>query len=179
MVQLAGLSWVDWALAGVLVLSVAVGLWRGLVYELFSLVGWVVAFVVAQAWGGAVSGWLPLGAPGSVSRLLLAFAVTFIVTLIVWTLLARLARMLISATPLSAIDRVLGAGFGLARGLLVLLITALVVTLTPASRSAAWQSSYAAAWLGVVLSGLKPALPAAYGRHLDARGRAVPDTNTL
>jgi membrane protein required for colicin V production len=39
MVQLAGLSWVDWALAGVLVLSVAVGLWRGLVYELLSLVG--------------------------------------------------------------------------------------------------------------------------------------------
>ena len=38
---LSSLGWVDWALAAVLVLSIAVGLWRGLVFEVLSLVGWV------------------------------------------------------------------------------------------------------------------------------------------
>ena len=35
------LSWVDWALLAVLLVSVVVGLWRGLVFEVLSLVGWV------------------------------------------------------------------------------------------------------------------------------------------
>ena len=44
------LGWVDWTLLAVLALSVAVGLWRGLVFELMSLVGWFAAYLAAQ-WG--------------------------------------------------------------------------------------------------------------------------------
>lgn len=155
--MLAGFSWVDWALAAVLLFSVAIGLWRGLVYELLALIGWVVAFVVAQAYASTVALWLPFGAGWS--RLALAFGLTFFATLVAWTLLAKLARMMISATPLSVLDRALGAGFGFVRGVLILLVVALVVTWTPASRSPAWQSSRGAAWLGAVLNGLKPLWP--------------------
>ena len=38
----------DWALLAVLATSVLVGLWRGLVYELLSLAGWLVVWFVAQ-----------------------------------------------------------------------------------------------------------------------------------
>jgi membrane protein required for colicin V production len=158
--MIAGFSWVDWALAGVLLLSVVIGLWRGLVYELLSLIGWVVAFVVAQTYGGAVAGWLPVGAPGSLVRMAVAVSVTFFATLVAWTLLAKLVRMMISATPLTVLDRALGAGFGFARGVLILLVVALVVTLTPASRSPAWQRSHGAAWLSAVLHDMKPWWPA-------------------
>ncbi|HEV8691994.1 MAG TPA: CvpA family protein, partial [Ideonella sp.] len=113
---MAQLNWVDLALGFVLVLSVVIGLWRGLVYELLSLIGWIVAFVVAQAYGAAVSAWLPLGASGSPTRLAFAYGVTFVATLIVWTLLAKLVRLMISATPLSVLDRALGCAFGFARG---------------------------------------------------------------
>jgi len=60
---------------------------------------------------------------------------------------------------LSVLDRALGAGFGFARGVLILLVVALIVTWTPVSRSPAWQSSRGAAWLGAVLGGLKPLWP--------------------
>ena len=40
----------DWILLGVLLASMVVGLWRGLVYEVLSLAGWVAAFFVAQWW---------------------------------------------------------------------------------------------------------------------------------
>lgn len=159
--MVAGLSWVDWALAAVLLISVAVGLWRGLVYEVLAIVGWVVAFVVAQAGSAWTASWLPVGAPGSLARMAAAFGLTFFATLVAWTLLAKLARTLVSATPLTVLDRALGAGFGLARGVLLLLVFTLVVTWTPLARHwSAWQTSQGAAWLTVVLHGLQPWWPA-------------------
>ena len=47
---LNGLGWVDLTLLALLGVSVLIGLARGLVFELMSLVGWVVAYVVAQAY---------------------------------------------------------------------------------------------------------------------------------
>lgn len=160
--MVAGFSWVDWALAIVLLLSVTIGLWRGLVYEILALAGWVAAVAVSRWYGASVATWLPLGEPGSVVRLAGAHAVTFFAVLIAWTLMAKLVRMMISATPLTVIDRALGAGFGLARGLLILLLVAVLVPLIPpAANSPAWKSSVGAAWLGVMLKELKPIWPAA------------------
>jgi membrane protein required for colicin V production len=65
-------------------------------------------------------------------------------------------------------DRVLGAGFGALRGVIVLLALATVVALTPAVRSPAWQASYGAAWLDVMLQELKPVLPNEVAQHLPA-----------
>ena len=38
----------DWVFLAVLVASLLVGAWRGLVYEVFSVVSWIAAFVLAQ-----------------------------------------------------------------------------------------------------------------------------------
>lgn len=160
------LGWVDWTLLAVLVLSVVVGLWRGLVFELMSLVGWVVAYVVAQLYSPDVAAWLPLGTPGSALNQGAGFAATFLGVLILWTLAARLLRLVIHATPLTLIDRILGAAFGLMRGAVLLLALATVVAFTPAARAQPWQDSQGAAWLRIALQGLKPMLPAEVARHL-------------
>ena len=57
------LGWVDWVLLAVLVLSAAVGLWRGLVFEVLSLLGWVAAYIAAQALSSTVAPLLPVGVP--------------------------------------------------------------------------------------------------------------------
>ena len=149
-----------------LAISVIVGLWRGLVYEVLSLLGWVAAYFIAQWFSPLVASELPVGRPGSAMNLGASFALTFVGALIVWGLAARLVRMLINATPLSMPDRVLGAGFGALRGVVLLLAVATVVAMTPAARSAAWQQSQGASWLQVLLQGLKPVLPTAVARHL-------------
>ena len=163
------LGWVDWTLLAVLALSVVVGLWRGLVFELMSLVGWVVAYVAAQLYSPLVAAQLPsglLGLPGSALNLGAGFALTFFGVLIVWTLLAKLVCLLVHATPLTLIDRTLGAAFGLVRGGVLLLALATLVAFTPAARSQPWQDSQGAAWLRVALQGIKPVLPADVARHL-------------
>jgi membrane protein required for colicin V production len=157
---------VDWALLAVLAASVIVGVVRGFVFELLSLAGWIVAWFAAQ-WGSPVlAPMLPVGVPGSALNAGAAFAVAFVGALVVWALLARLVRMLIHATPLSIPDRLLGAGFGALRAVVLLLALATVVALTPASQSQAWRASQGARWLAQGLATLKPLLPQAVSRHL-------------
>lgn len=159
-------GWVDLTLLGLLVLSVLVGIWRGLVFELMSLIGWVVAYVAAQMFAPQAAALLPMVAPGSTMQHVAGFALVFLGVLVVWSLLARLVRFVVHATPLTALDRLLGAGFGLLRGGVVLLVVATVVAVTPAAHSAAWQGSLGAAWLAKALQGIKPALPAELAQRL-------------
>ena len=162
------MGWVDAVLLGVLVLSTVVGVVRGLVFEMLSVVGWFAAYFAAQWLTPEFAPYVPVGEPGSSLNHGAAFACTFIAALIIWGLAARLLRMLIRATPLSLLDRLLGAGFGFIRGMIVLLALATVVGLTPLMKSVAWQQSVAAVWLSSVLRGLKPALPPDVSRHLPA-----------
>jgi len=156
---LHALAWVDWVLLAVLAASVIVGLFRGVVFEVLSLAGWVVAWFAAQWAAPWIAPKLPLAA-GSALALGAAFALGFIGALIVWGLLARLVRLLLHATPLSLPDRMLGAGFGALRGLVLLLALTMVVTTSPAAQSQAWRASQGASWLDTVLRSLLPLLPA-------------------
>ena len=159
--SVTSLNWVDWALVATLLLSVVLGLARGLVFEVMSLVGWVVAWFVAQWFAPEVAVHLPVGVPGSSINVAAAFALTFIAALVAWGLLARLVRLLVHATPLSIIDRLMGGAFGILRGVVLLLAVAMVVALTPAGKSPAWRQSRGAMWLNSSLQGIKPVLPAA------------------
>jgi membrane protein required for colicin V production len=162
------IGWVDAAMLGVLLLSVLVGLWRGLVFELLSLAGWIAAWIAAQWFAPEASAWVPIGTPGSALNLGATFALVFIAALIVWSIAARLVRMLLRATPLSGIDRLLGAVFGLARGVVLLLVVAMVVSLTPFGRSPQWRASVGALWLHDAVRAVTPMLPPPWSRHLPA-----------
>lgn len=166
MTSLPQLPWLDWVMLATLALSVLVGLGRGLVFELMSLLGWGVAYFAAQMLSPQVGAYVPFGAPGSALHQGAAYAVTFLAALLVWSLLARGLRMVIRATPLTVPDRLLGAAFGGLRGALLLLVVATGVAFTPALHSQAWQDSTGAAWLGQVRAVLKPLLPAEVVRHL-------------
>jgi membrane protein required for colicin V production len=166
MAHLPALSWTDWTLLAVLVASVLIGLLRGFVFECLSLVGWVVAWFAAQWAAPQLAPGLPVGTPGSALNLAAALSLCFIAALVVWGLAAKLIRMLIHATPLSVPDRLMGAAFGVLRGVVVLLAVSSVLALTPAAQSTAWRSSQGARWLGSSLQALKPLLPEAVARLL-------------
>jgi membrane protein required for colicin V production len=160
MEAMAQVGWVDWTLLAVLALSLLVGLVRGFVFEVMSLAGWVVAWFAAQWFAADLAPQLPVGVPGSSLNHAAAFALCFLAAIIVWSLLSRLIRMLLHATPLSLADRALGAGFGLLRGAVLLLAVTTVVALTPAAQSQPWRESRGTTWLNTAMHGLKPLLPA-------------------
>ena len=117
-------GWVDWSLLAVLAVSVLSGLMRGFVFECMSLMGWLVAWFGAQWAAPQLAPHLPVAAPGSALNLAAAFTLCFVMALVAWSLLSRLVRMLVQATPLSFPDRLLGAGFGVLRGAVLLLAVA-------------------------------------------------------
>ena len=169
------LTWLDWTLLAVLLVSMTIGLVRGLVFECLSLAGWLVAWFGAQWLAPQLAPSLPVGTPGSAPNLGLAFVLCFVGALIVWALLAKAVRMLIHATPLSLVDRILGAGFGVLRGAVLLLVLATVVSYTPAAQSGSWQRSQVAALLSKALHRVKPLLPEAAARWLPgASGKVAP-----
>ena len=150
------LGWVDIGLLAFLSISMLVGLLRGLVFELLSLAGWFVAWFSAAQWSGWAERYLPAGEPGSALKHGAAFACMFLLVLVTWGLAARVVRSLVRATPLSPLDRVLGAAFGLLRGMIALLVLAAVVGFTPLANSPAWQQAQGAVWLQTLLQGLRP-----------------------
>ena len=160
------LGWVDIALLAVFGLSVLVGLWRGFVFEVVSLLGWLVAFVIANSGGPFLADLIPAGSADPQVRLWGAYIIVFVLVLITCTLLARMLRALIAATPLSFVDHLLGGVFGAVRGALVLVVAATLVMLSPYANSTPWKNSHGALWLGLALEGLKPILPQSLNVHI-------------
>ena len=156
----------DWIFAAVLLASMLIGAWRGLVFEILSLIAWVVAFFIAQWWAADVAVWLPVAKLQGALRHAAAFVLVFVAAVFACSFVAWLAKKLIEAIGLRPADRVLGAVFGVLRGLVLLLAVAVVAGLTPLRDAAWWQESRGAPVLAEVLRGLKPALPDEFARHL-------------
>lgn len=160
---------VDWFFLAVVLGSFVLGAWRGLVYELLSLVGWLVAFVAARYWAENVALWLPLGDIDGSVRYAAGFVVVFIGAAFAWGLLSWLAKRLIDGVGLRPVDRTLGAVFGLLRGCLLVLVVTLVVGYTPLQQADGWQLSLIAPVLSGLLQEWMPALPQELGRYLPSR----------
>jgi len=158
----------DWIFAAVLLLSMVLGAWRGLVYEVLSLVNWVVAFVLAQWLALQVSNYLPMSGASELMRYAAGFVLVFVAAVMVGGLIVALIKKLTEAVGLRPIDRALGVAFGLARGVLLLLIATLVVLMTPVRDSVTWKESTGARVAVGVLSGLRPVLPQNMSRYLRA-----------
>jgi membrane protein required for colicin V production len=122
----------DWLLGGIVFVSVALGLLRGLVRTAFALASWVVALV------GAL-----LGSPLLISALGVA---------------APIARGL-AAVGLGGLDRMLGGVIGVARAVIVFAIIALVAALAGFDRDPAWSGARCRPLLDEITARLMPHLP--------------------
>ena len=149
-------GWVDIVMLVVVGVSALVGVVRGLTLELLSLAGWVVAWFAGLWVGPLIAPHLPVGAVGSPLNVVASFACAFIVTLIVWGLMARVVSSLVKKTLLSPLDRLLGALFGLLRGVAGLLAVVAVLAHTPAASTPAWRASIGVAAASTVLRELVP-----------------------
>jgi membrane protein required for colicin V production len=131
----------DYLIIAVLAISVLLGLWRGFVAEVLSLVCWIAAFWVAWMFGDAVAAWYGQWLQQPAARMIAGYLTCFLAVLIVGALLGWLLRKLIRGSGLSGVDRTLGMLFGFARGVLLVIAIVLVLDFTPAAGAAWWQRS--------------------------------------
>ena len=71
------MTWLDYTVIAVLVVSVAWGAWRGLVHEVFSLAGWIMAFLAGNLFAAPLSELLPAAMRPEL-RVIVAFVTIFV-----------------------------------------------------------------------------------------------------
>lgn len=125
----------DWVLMAVVAVSVIAAAMQGFVYEIWMMAATLAAVVIAAWEYGVVAshlGWLPSPqAQGVVAFVLVVLAVLFLAMMA-----GRVVRGLLHTVGLGLMDHLLGAGLGLARG--VVLSAALVLVLTAYPVQAHW-----------------------------------------
>ena len=129
----------DFAVIGILLLSMLLGLWRGLLYEVLSLLGWPIAIVLSKLSAGSIAPLLPI--EQEEMRIATAYALVFITALIAWGILARLIARMLKAIGPDWTDRALGGLFGILRGGLVVLVLVWMAGLTHVPEQTFWRGS--------------------------------------
>ncbi|MEI8384759.1 MAG: CvpA family protein [Nitrosomonadaceae bacterium] len=131
----------DYAVLGVLLASVLLSVFRGAVRELLSLAGWVVAFMAARSLSVDLAPMIPPSIEDESLRMSVAFVAIFLTVLVAMGLIAMLLSALIKTVGLGFIDRMLGSVFGLARGLLIVLLVVLLAGMTTLPQEPLWQKA--------------------------------------
>jgi membrane protein required for colicin V production len=160
------MTWLDYAVIGVLLLSAAWGVWRGLVREVISLASWVIAFLAANLLAGPLAETLPRSIGRAELRVLIAFLAVFLVSLTLTTLAGLLLSRLAKKIGLGGLDRTLGGVFGVARGVVIVLALALAAGLTSLPLRPIWKESISGPVLGRAAIALRPWLPPAFAERL-------------
>jgi membrane protein required for colicin V production len=134
-------NWPDYAILAVLAISVLVGALRGFIKEVFSLLVWSAAFLVAYHFAGDVAELMVDSVTLPSARTAMGFTGLFIAVLLVGGLLNYLLGRLVETTGLSGTDRLLGGVFGAARGLVLIVAVLLVSGFTPIPADPWWKDS--------------------------------------
>jgi membrane protein required for colicin V production len=160
------MTWLDYAVLGVFAISLILGAWRGLVREVVSILGWVIAFLAANLLAGPLGPAMPEAIPTPELRVAAAYVAVFIASLVLTSLAGLLLSKVVKAVGLGGIDRLLGAAFGAARGVLILLAAALLAGLTSAPSQPYWRDSASGPLLAQAAGMLKPLLPQTLAERL-------------
>lgn len=148
-------NWADYTILAVLFISVLIGLARGLISEVLSLVIWVAAFWLAWALGPHVAAYLAGTVSNGTARGGIGYGLVFVTVLVVGGIIRFLISRLVSSTGLGGTDRLFGMLFGLLRGMLIVSLVVFALGFTPLPNDPWWrqstmlrQFSGPAAWIG-------------------------------
>lgn len=149
----------DYVILAIIALSVVLGWWRGFVYELLSLFGWMAAYFVARLFAPEIAHYVPDAVASAGAKTAVAYACLFIVTLIVSGIVAWSLSKLVKFVGLGWMDGIMGAGFGVLRGVLLVLILVLLAGLTSLPRQPFWRDAWSSQSLQKVALFTKDFLP--------------------
>jgi membrane protein required for colicin V production len=132
----------DYGALAIVLLSALQGMWRGLLAELFALIGWIAAFFVAAHYASRLAPFLPASLPGGeLTRLGLSFVAIVILVLVVAGVLGALLGKLTELIGLRTVDSSLGMLFGLLRGVVLVLVVVALAGFTTLPEQDFWRNA--------------------------------------
>ncbi|MDQ8039808.1 MAG: CvpA family protein [Rickettsiella sp.] len=160
-------NWIDYSIIAIIALSVLISVMRGFVREVISLVIWVAAILVSFIFYQYIAGLLVNVIHSDTLRIVISFVGLFLATLILGMLINYLISQLVSNTGLSGTDRILGIIFGVARGVLVVVLLMMLTALTPFAKQDSWHESVLIPRFEPIENWVKSLLPDSVNAHLE------------
>jgi len=161
------LTWPDYAILGTIGISILVGALRGFIKEVFSLLVWAAAFIIAYQYGGNIATLMEDHVSLPSARTAMGFTGLFVSVLLIGGLLNYLLGRLVESTGLSGTDRLLGGVFGAARGLALVVAVLLVAGFTPIPADPWWKDAQMVQRLMPLVHWSTSFLPESVSEHLD------------
>ena len=170
------MTWLDIGVIAVVTLSTLFAFVRGFTRELIALLTWIFGVVAGVTFSPKVASWFPDFGANEAVRYILAFAIILVLALVAGALVAWPLHSVIRKSGLGFVDRFLGAMFGVARGVLLVVAFALVAGLTSLPRQDWWQNAALAPALAAAALASAPWLPEKWAQGLDfsRQGRTLP-----
>jgi len=152
------MSGFDIVIVAIFLISIVVGIMRGLVKEALSIISWIAAIWLAVTFNTQAGEWFAqfVNIPNATFRGWIGFTLVFVGTLFVFAVINFLITKLIVRGPVKTTDRVLGIFFGAARAALI--IVAIVIVLRGLGMSDAqwWQDSQLAGYFEPLADVIEP-----------------------
>ncbi|MDZ4212697.1 MAG: CvpA family protein [Methylotenera sp.] len=156
----------DYIVLAIIGLSIILSVMRGFFREALSILGWIAAFVVAKTYVNQILPMMPVNIPTESLRILAAFLVLFLATLLVSSLLAIALSAIFKKIGLGWLNRLLGAVFGLARGMLIVCILVFLAGLTDMPKDARWRNAMFSAPIEALVISMLPWMPISIAKHV-------------
>lgn len=163
----------DWTLLLIIGVSGLLGLLRGMIGVVMSLVAWLLAGVAAWLFGGDVGRSLVSDGQLGWGEYLAGYALSFVVVWIAVALIGLLVRRMAHEAGLSGVDRLFGFGFGVVRGLFLACVLVLMLGLTSIPGKRVWHESTGVAMLVPVAKWMRHAMPPWMAQRVDLEGRGT------
>lgn len=135
------MTWLDYAVIAVLVVSTLVSLMRGIVKEVLSLAAWAVAFGVAWYYANGVATLFAGYVQVAWLRYVVSFLIILLATLLLASMFSRFIGMVVKTSGMGVSDRLWGMVFGLARGVVVVSLLTVVISAMPVRDEPWWKES--------------------------------------
>lgn len=160
------MGWVDYLFIAIVLVSVLLGALRGFIREALSLLTWILAFVLALGYGPSLaprlSGWIEFPEV----RTIAADVLVFFGVLLVGAIVIRLVSLLIRGAGLAPADRMLGSGFGLLRGVFIVIAVVMLAGLGTLQQEPWWKQSVLVPQVQPLADGLHALIPARWLAYL-------------
>ncbi len=170
------LNWADYTIIAIIAISTIISLMRGFVREALSLGVWLGAFFIAFKFSDLISPMFRAYINSDSIRFAAAFALLMVSSLVIGAIISHFLALLIRSTGLSGTDRVLGIVFGLARGVLFVVILLMIGQLSNFQRQPWWTGSKLIPQFSGLVTQLESLLPekvAQFPAFLESKTRQV------
>lgn len=167
----------DWVFVIWMGFSILLGLIRGFISEVLSLIGWVISFSLANHYAADLGAKLPLPIKDTTPAYFVGYLAIFIGSLLAWTMIRTLLRF---AVGKGFFDYLLGLTFGVLRGFLVAMVAiSLVSVLIPLPSQNWWKKAYFHSLLESGALQFRSLLPANWGERLQITPEDLPNKEAM